>query len=242
MTGALLIQSRRCKYEEFWISRLSLTSRIPILSQMLSADEMALVTSRATRRKYRDGEIVHERGESLSAIGVVVAGRIKLTYPCRDGQENFSGLIHTGQNYGDAMLLHSESRAHRAIAIGETVIDHLDREAFEALLEHPEIVRAFYRVATFRLKVVLDMLDDMRTLTPEARLAKLIVAMHASQGSTRLNFLQEDFAGMLGVSSVTLAKALRQLEQRGFVEAGYRHIRITNPCGLLAWVRKNVAD
>lgn len=203
---------------------------------------MALVTSRATRRKYRDGEIVHERGESRPTMGVVIAGKIKLTYPCRDGQENFSGLIHTGQNYGDAMLLHGESHAHRAIAIGETIIDHLDRAAFEDLLDHPGIVRAFYRVVSFRLNVVLDMLDDMRTLTPEMRLAKLIVTMHASQGSPRLDFLQEDFAGMLGVSSVTLAKALRQLEQRGFVEAGYRHIRISDPCGLSAWVRGNVAD
>lgn len=209
---------------------------------MLSADEMALITSRATRRKYRDGEIVHERGDDRPALGVVVAGKIKLTYPCRDGQENFSGLIHTGQNFGDAVLLHSGRRSHRAVAIGETIIDHLDRQVFEDLLDHPAILRAFYRVATFRLKVVLDMLDDMRTLTPEVRLAKLIVYMHASHGSERLDFLQEDFAGMLGVSSVTLAKSLRQLEQRGLVEAGYRHIRVVDPPALIRWVGENVVD
>lgn len=209
---------------------------------MLSPDERALVESRATRRKYRDGEIVHERGEGRAPIGVVVAGRLKLTYPCHDGQEKFSGLIHTGQNYGDSLLVHGSPRSHRAIAIGETVIDHLEREAFDLLLEEPGILRALYRVATFRLNTTLQMLDDMRRLPPEVRLARLITYMQASQGEDRLDFLQEDFAGMLGVSSVTLAKSLRQLEQRGFVEAGYRHLRVTDLSGLLAWLHGTDLD
>lgn len=212
-------------------------SRPPIFVQMLSPDELALVESRATRRKYRDGEIVHERGEGRAPIGVVVAGRLKLTYPCHDGQEKFSGLIHTGQNFGDALLVHSSPRSHRAIAMGETVIDHLERDIFLTLLEEPGILRALYEVAAFRLNTSLQMLDDMRRLSPEVRLAKLISYMQASQGEDRLDFLQEDFAGMLGVSSVTLAKSLRQLEQRGLVEAGYRHVRVTDVAGLREWLR-----
>jgi CRP-like cAMP-binding protein len=209
---------------------------------MLSPTDLALIAARATRRRYRDGEIIHERGDSHPVIGIVVAGKIKLTYPCSDGQEVFSGLIHTGQNYGDAGLLRSESRAHRAIAIGETVVDHLDRDAFEQLLEYPAIVRALYQVASFRLSIVLDLLDDMRLLTPQVRLAKLILKMHESSGSERLEFLQEDFAGMLGISTVTLAKSLRQLEQRGLAVAGYRHSRVRDPDRLATWVRKATSD
>lgn len=215
---------------------------VPKLTQMLSPGEMALIASRATRRKYRDGEIIHERGDTRPSAGIVVAGKIKLTYPCRDGQETFSGLIHTGQNYGDAALIRGDPRVHRAVAIGETVIDHLDKEAFSQLLKHPAIVSALYQVASFRLSVSLDLLDDMRLLTPETRLAKLILRMHhASGGSERLDFLQEDFAGMLGISTVTLAKSLRQLENRGLVEAGYRHIRVSDPGGLADWVREEAA-
>lgn len=220
----------------------SLNPGPPIFVQMLSPDELALVEARATRRKYRDGEIVHERGEDRAPIGVVVAGRLKLTYPCHDGQEKFSGLIHTGQNYGDALLVHLTPRSHRATAIGETVIDHLEADAFQSLLNEPGILRALYDVATFRLNTSLRMLDDMRRLNPEVRLAKLITYMHASQGEDRLDFLQEDFAGMLGVSSVTLAKSLRQLEQRGLVETGYRYLRVLDLPGLLAWLRSTDLD
>jgi CRP-like cAMP-binding protein len=218
-------------------------SGVPKLYEMLSPPELARVESLATRRKYRDGEIVHERGDEQGAIGVVVSGRIKLVNPRSDGTEIFSGLIHTGQNYGDAGLLYGEPRLHRAVAIGETVIDHIGAAAFAQMLQDPGIVAAFYRVAAFRLSVTLAMLDDMRTLSPDVRLARLIVRMHrASNDSERLEFLQEEFAGMLGISTVTLAKALRRLERLGMVRSGYRHIRITDPARLMHWLREQNPD
>lgn len=216
---------------------------LPRLSEMLLEDELALIAAVATRRKYRDGEIVHERGDSPATIGMVVAGKIKLVYPSSEGHEIFSGLIHAGQNYGDAGYFYGQPRSHRAVAIGETVIDHLNSQAFDSLLEHPGIVRALYRAASFRLSVTLDMLDDMRALPPTARLAKLVLRMFlSSERCERLQFLQEDFAGILGVSSVTLAKSLRQLEHEGLIETGYRHIRVSDPARLEDWVREAIPD
>lgn len=215
---------------------------LPRLLELLTPEEAALVAAAATRRKYRDGEIVHERGDEHATIGVVIDGKIKLVYPSRDGHEIFSGLIHSGQNYGDAAYVHGTTRAHRAVAVGETVIDHIDHAAFARLLQHAGIARALYRVACYRLSVTLDMLDDMRLLRPVQRLAKLILRMHRASGALRLEFLQEDFASILGVSSVTLAKSLRQLEEQGVIETGYRHIRINDAAHLEAWVREEVPD
>lgn len=215
-------------------------SGVPRLSELLPPAEWALVESLAVRRKYRDGEIIHERGDQDRGIGIVIAGKVKLIYPRSDGLEVFSGLIHTGQNYGDAALLHGEARQHRAVAIGETVIDHLEGAAFHGLLGNAVIARGFYIVASYRLSVSLALLDDMRTLAPEVRLGRLIIRMHqAAQDSDRLDFLQEEFAGMLGISTVTLAKALRQLTRRGFIATGYRHIRISDPVKLAGWLREH---
>lgn len=214
--------------------------RAPRLGNLLSSEEMALIAAVATRKKYRDGEIIHERGDRDRAIGLIANGKIKLVYPCNDGTEVFSGLIHTGQNYGDAALLHGEPRPHRAVAIGETEIDHVGIEAFDKLLDHPKIVRAFYVVASARLSVTMALLDDMRILGPDVRLARLIARMHqANPASLRVEFLQEDLAGMLGISTVTFAKALRELARRGFVKSGYGHIQINDAEGLFAWIAEH---
>ena len=218
-------------------------SGVPRLPELLPPAEWALVQSLAVRRKYRDGEIIHERDDQDQTIGIVMAGRVKLINPRSDGLEVFSGLIHTGQNYGDAALLHGQARQHRAVAIGETVIAHLESAALDRLLDNAAIARAFYIVASYRLSVSLALLDDMRTLVPEVRLGRLIIRMHqAADGCDRLDFRQEEFAGMLGISTVTLAKALRQLTRHGFIATGYRHIRISDPVKLAAWLRDHEVE
>jgi CRP/FNR family transcriptional regulator, cyclic AMP receptor protein len=218
-------------------------SSVPRLTELLSESDQELVRSHAARRTYRNGQVIHEAGDPGDSIGVVVSGQIKLINSSRDGSEVFSGLIHTGQNFGDAGLLHGEARRHRAVAIGETVVDHIGDKAFETLLGNPAISRAFYVIAAFRLSVCLGLLDDMRTLSPEVRLARLLLRMHGAAGGTeRLEFLQEDFAGMLGVSTVTLGKALRMLAREGLVASGYRHVRITDADRLAAWARAHEDD
>lgn len=218
-------------------------SSVPRLSELLPPAEWAIVESLAVRRKYRDGEIIHERGDRDQTIGMVIAGRVKLINPRSNGLEIFSGLIHTGQNYGDAALLHGEARQHRAVAIGDTIIDHLEGATFNRLLGNAAIARAFYIVASFRLSVSLALLDDIRTLAPEVRLGRLIIRMHQStEGSDRLDFLQEEFAGMLGISTVTLAKALRLLTRHGFISTGYRHIRINDAVKLATWLREHETE
>ena len=210
---------------------------VPRLSDLLTADEQALIVQLAKRRKYRDGELIHERGDKESSVGFVVSGKVKMFNPRSDGVEVFSGLIHTGQSFGDAGLLHGESRLHRAVALGEAVIDHVDRDSFEQLLDHVSIVRALYKISTFRLATTLALLDDMRTLSPELRLARLLARMQAAAGGAgRLDFVQEELAGMMGVSTVTLAKALRLLGQRGLVKPGYRHVQVADAKGLTDWI------
>jgi len=204
---------------------------------MLGREDMAAIEALANRKSYRDGETIHEHGDRTSQVGLVVSGKIKLVYPRSDGNESFSGVIHPGQNYGDAALIHGEARMHRAIAVGGTVIDHLTAEAFARLLERSTITRALYLIASYRLSVCLDLLDDMRMLSPQVRFAKLVLRMReASGGAERLQYLQGDFASMLGISNVTLAKVLRKFESLGLVQSGYRHLIVPDPALLRAWI------
>lgn len=216
---------------------------VPKLVEMVPPDDMALIASLAVRRTYGDGELIYERGDEPREVGIVRLGRVKLTYPRSDGTEVFSGLIHTGQNFGDAEMLHGLFRNYRATAIGETTVDHLRGGGLEEAMRRPAIMAALYRVATFRLNIVLGALDDMRVLSPDRRLAKLLLRMHAASGGMdEVPFLQEDLAGMLGISTVTLAKSLGRLKQNGFLDTGYRHIVLRDPQRLAEWLRSQGVD
>lgn len=213
---------------------------VPVLASLVPPVDLAFIQSLAQRRKYADKELIHERGDRQPAMGLVVRGRVELVSPRSNGREYFVSMINAGQNYGDIAVVGRKSRAHRATAVGETEVDHLSADAFALILERPAIVAALYRVAAYRLATVIDFVDDMRALAPELRLAKLLLQMnqHEPQTGGRIDFLQEELAGFLGVSTVTLAKALRCLRDDGLIETGYRQITVIDRPGLASWIAR----
>lgn len=210
----------------------------PNLLALLTPPEAARLSALCRRQTYRDGEVIHERGDRQLQMGMVIKGSVKLMRLNREGEVAFTMTVHAGQNYGDTVALDRFRRTHRAIAAGETAIDFLSPAALQHILQsEPAIVAALYRVAAHRLIVAVDMIDDLRMLRIEARLAKQLLAMlDPARQTGRVDCLQEDLAQMLGVSSVTIAKGLRMLNRLGMIETGYRHITISDAARLQDWL------
>ncbi|MDE2596852.1 MAG: Crp/Fnr family transcriptional regulator [Sphingomonadales bacterium] len=212
------------------------------LMDLLEPAEVALVQAFAIRRSYRDREVIHERGDETQSVGIVAKGQVRLLHLARGGQELLLSVLLPGDNYGDILALAGGSRSHRAVASGDTAVDHIPADAFRQLLIHPAIVRAFYTIASSRLEVAISRFDDMRTLPSEVRLAKLLLELRRASPDERVACLQEDLASLTGVSTVTLAKSLTLLKREGLVETGYRHLIVQDVAGLADWVAKREAD
>lgn len=215
----------------------------PVLTELLSREDLSLITSLAVRRSYRAGEMIHDRGDTPAYMGLIVSGVLQLVSPRHDGREIYLTRVYAGQNYGDITLPFGERCEHRAIAITDTQVDRLSGEAFAQIMQKPAIALALYNVAAFRLVLTLDMLDDLRTLPADALLAKLLLSFHnGEEGPRTLDFVQDNLASYLGVSLVTLNKALRSLRQAGLVKTGYRQISITDPQLLREWLAARAPD
>lgn len=209
----------------------------PNLLELLAPPSRQWLSTLARREKYSDGKLVHSRGDTEPAMGIVIEGRVRMFRMRRQGAESFVSLIYPGQHYGDILMFDSEPRTHSLIAVGDTIIDHYDAKAFGLVTARPEVLLALYRVAGVRLGRALAMIDDLRTLPREGHLAKLFLALApTADAQGKIDCIQEDLAGILGVTSMTLAKALGKLKREGLVETGYRHIRITDIGALRAWV------
>lgn len=210
----------------------------PNLLELLASREAAVLAAHSVRRHYHDGALVHDRGDPELRMGVVIKGGVKLMRLNRNGEIAFALTVRAGQNYGDTVALDRFERTHRAVAIGETAIDFLSADALYYILgNEPTIVGALYRVAAHRLVVAVDLIDDMRMLKIEARLAKYLLQMLDQPGVIdRIDCTQDDLAQFLGVSSVTIAKGLRILVGQGLVKTGYRRIVVPNPDHVQAWL------
>jgi len=215
----------------------------PILTELLSEEEMRLISSLAIRRSYRAGEMIHDRGDKPAYMGIVVSGAVRLVSPRNDGREIHLTRVDVGQNFGDMVLPFGELCTHRALAIEDAQIDRISVGAFEQIVQQPNVAYALYKVAAYRLALTMDILDDMRTLPADALVAKLLLSFHDNGDQRRtLDFVQENLASYLGVSLVTLNKALRSLKEKGLVATGYRQLKVTDPNRLRQWLAERTPD
>lgn len=141
-----------------------------------------------------------------------------------------------GQHFADVLMFGRAVRTHRAVTQGATELDLFDRAAFELILDRPLILQALYRIAAERLAGALAMLDDVRGLSRDAHLAKLLLYLHGRSKGASIDCVQEDLAGLLGVTTMTVAKSLRLLRERGLIETGYRRVTVLDPARLRTWV------
>lgn len=215
----------------------------PALLKAVSPETGAWMAGLARRCNYADGEFLHVRGDTNTTMDVVIEGQIRLVRLRPDGTETIATTINPGQHIADIVMLGDFHRSHTAVAVGRAVVDHYNKAAFAQLIENHEVLLALYKIACFRLAMTISTVDDLRSLSREAHLGKVLYAVSAKAGCGEwFDIVQEDLASLLGVSAMTIAKSLTKLKKEGLIETGYRKIRVPNRKALKAWVDREQAD
>lgn len=211
---------------------------VPALLDLIDEGECVALARLGNRVTYDSGELVHDRGDVGTALGIVVSGRVNLYRMRANGALVFASAIEAGQNFGDVVSIAGSNRTHHAVAEGHTIVDHFTQAQLGVILrDHPAITLALYNVASYRLKAAIEMLDDARMLRTEVRLAKMLRRMVLGSGvGAVIPTMQDVLCQILGLSTVSVAHALKSLGQKGLVETGYRKIAIPDLAAFDEWL------
>lgn len=214
---------------------------VPKLSDLLGPTGLEAFRAAAKELSFRDGQTIHEEGEPSAAFCLVRSGTVQLVRHRDDGQITTVGSVGPGQHYGDIVALANTKRTHQAIALGDTVIWQMERDRFLDVIETDiALVGALYRIASYRLVLAIDLLDDMRRLPPTVRLAKLLLIFLAqSPTPNRVICRQDSLAQLLGTSQLTVANCLKSLARLNLLTTGYRHLDVPDIGRLQSWVLEN---
>lgn len=213
---------------------------VPPLRSHLSDATWEQVSKLAHRVSYKDGQALHARGDAPGGLCLIASGAVKFGRFSRGGAFNLLIMLGPGGHFGDIAAFLGSSRGNNAYAVGHTEIDVFDEHVLDDLLIlQPVFARALNRANATRLMGLMELYDDMRTLAVTERLAK-VLWYHAGRGEIAdgVACLQRDLADVLGVSQMAISKSLKQLENAGLIETGYRCVRIRNKSRLEVWLRK----
>lgn len=218
-----------------------LFSDAPGIITLMSEGLARRVRAAAKPTPYRDGQLIHARGDLQRGLSIVRSGAVRFGNAGDDGSYVTTTVMGPGQSFGEFTLFGDLPRTHDATAIGATIVDFLEQVRFNRLLvEAPELWRILMVATTKRLHDALELLDDFRRLPLPALTAKLLLSLPpSSEDPALVECSQADMAFTLGVSRVSIGKALAHLQKARLLVLGYRTITIRDRPALQKWLAKH---
>ncbi|MCV6613405.1 MAG: Crp/Fnr family transcriptional regulator [Cellvibrionaceae bacterium] len=210
-------------------------------SGRLSATSLALLKQQGQITVYEDGEVIHQRGDQSPGLSAVLSGAVRVGNYGRDGRYFLSAQLGPGDSFGEQTVFTALPRSHSAEAVGETRISQLGPGQTKALLlEHPKLALDLLGSLAQRLHWSLEALDDSKRLPLMLRTAKLIRYIdQQEEANGQLSVSQEQLAAQIGVSRMSLSKALNKLQSQGLIERRYKTLKIVDRQRLQSWIEAN---
>jgi CRP-like cAMP-binding protein len=184
---------------------------------------------------------VFTEGEESDHIAIIMSGIVKITASASNGREALLGLRGSGEIVGELAALYGSPRSATVRALDEVHARLVPASVFrQRLRQNPDALFAVLEAVIGRLResdrrrlefTGSDVLERVSLLLGElARTHGQAAANGAITIGLRLS--QEEVAGATGASREAVAKALRQLRDRGLVSTARQRIVVLNVAAL----------
>lgn len=171
--------------------------------------------------------IVCRKGEPGDALYIVISGKLKVAAMSEDGREAILAILEDGETFGEMSLLDEHPRSANVIAVQDSELLVIQRQDFSSyLVSHPKVAISLLGILCRRLRLMDDMMEDMRFLDIRSRLAKALSRLAlqhgrtAGNGSIRLDLKlsQEDLGGLICATRESVNKHLKAWEEEGVLD------------------------
>jgi CRP/FNR family transcriptional regulator, cyclic AMP receptor protein len=201
------------------------------------------LTNGARILKFSDGKIVQYRGDVSVNFYAIIKGQIKLGRYDEQGEMRAMIMLGEGDSFGEMACLGNFPRIADAEAVGDAELIEISEKKFaEALLASSALSREVMRLLSRQLQEAMDNLIIYQKLPAPLRLVRALLMMCEDRKSPiDLAIRHQELAELVGVSRMSIAKTLEQMEQLKFIERGYRQIKVTDLAGMKRWMKTQMA-
>jgi len=209
----------------------------PLFACLNDMDRLALAGRMRPRQFGRD-EVIFHRDDPASQVFLITSGTVKVSIPDEQGREVVIALERGGDVFGDLALFDEGPRSATVTALTETHTLALARQDFLATLErNPDAMRRMLALLVKTIRHSTGHVEDLVFLDLPGRVAKCLLDLSEAAGSDQVDLTQEDLAGFVGATRVSVNRVLADLEKRGAIKIGRRHIQLKDRSLLQADIR-----
>lgn len=188
---------------------------------------------------YRAGELIYMQQDSADILYLIRKGRVRVYLSTESGEEVTLEIVEKGRIFGESSFVQDACRPTTVSAVTDTeLVACRLSELGPALCGSWELTSAL-------LQMMSDTCDYLSRLVKRAylydrreRLAAFLLEQTAVDNPDKgivdgaLPYTHEDLALVVGLSRVTVTRVLGEFHRQGWVECGYRKIRVRDREGL----------
>ena len=205
------------------LSNLDLLRRVPLFS-LLTVAQAEVISGAVIKRRFKRGEALVEQGQKSNALFILLTGRARVMTSDSRGREVILATLAQGDYLGEMSIIDNEPHSATVRAEVQTDVLMLGRAEFaRCLTENAYMSLVVMRGLVKRLRHADRKIESLALLDVYGRVAHALLdfAVPDAQGQLVIKdkISRQDLAKMVGASREMVSRVMKDLEERGFIEA-----------------------
>ena len=205
------------------LSNLDLLRRVPLFS-LLTVAQAEVISGAVIKRRFKRGEALVEQGQKSNALFILLTGRARVVTSDSRGREVILATLAQGDYLGEMSIIDNEPHSATVRAEVQTDVLMLGRSEFaRCLTENASMSLVVMRGLVKRLRHADRKIESLALLDVYGRVAHALLdfAVADAQGQLLIKekISRQDLAKMVGASREMVSRVMKDLEERGFIEA-----------------------
>ena len=205
------------------LSNLDLLRRVPLFS-LLTVAQAELISGAVIKRRFKRGEALVEQGQKSDALFILLMGRARVMTCDSRGREVILATLSQGDYLGEMSIIDNQPHSATVRAEVQTDVLMLGRAEFaRCLTENASMSLVVMRGLVKRLRHADRKIESLALLDVYGRVAHALLdfAVPDAQGQLLIKdkISRQDLAKMVGASREMVSRVMKDLEERGFIEA-----------------------
>ena len=214
------------------LGKLRYLSQVDIF-QDLSQEDLNWMDTVTTTSTYERGNVFYSPSDSQEVLFLLKSGRVQLYRMSAEGKKLIVTTLTAGSIFGEMSMIGQGMYDSYALALEKCKICVMSREDLErVLVDKPQVGLRIVETLGRRLREVETRLEDIAFKNIPARLASLLLRMHAEYGIMIEGYTHQDLAEMIGTYRETTTQTLNEFKRGGLIGIGRKRLELYDLAGL----------
>lgn len=193
------------------------------------------------------GEMLYFFGDPAENVFYIKKGRMRVFQMTPSGREVTLDVVEAGNIIGESAFVPNRGRPANVQAVNDVQLLSVPAEALWRELEtQPELAVRFLRQCSDTMDRLAQRLYEQCLLDRYGKVASFLLDLTATDSPEKgtvggnVPYTHENIADSLGLNRTTVTTVLRRFENEGWIENGYRRLRVRNREALAEFVHRQL--